>query len=317
MSSRVWRLSVNGKLLVAALLAGALLAGTLAVVSAAHEPGGPGSTTGRFPAAPGNDSSTLWAVGDGADGSENSRRLARMIADAEPELFAYLGDVYQEGRAFEFANNYETVYGPLNPVTLPTPGNHDWPLHAEGYDPYWANVIGGEPPHHYATSIAGWQVLSLNSEESLDPSSPQVRWLARKVARGGSCRIAFWHRPRYSAGAHGDQLDVEPLWRLLEGRAALVLNGHDHNSQELQPQGGTVELVAGAGGHGHYPLDERYPRLAWSNATDDVALRVRLSRRHARYDFVSSAGAVLRSGSASCKPHRGRGRHHGHREHHR
>jgi len=267
---------LNGKLLLLILLVGALLTGTFALVATADdEPGAQSSRadspTGRFPASASNGSPTLWAVGDGADGSENSRRLARTIADAEPGLFAYLGDVYQEGRAFEFVNNYETVYGPLNPITLPTPGNHDWPLHDEGYDPYWANVIGGEPPHHYATSLAGWRILSLNSEDSLEPGSPQLRWLSRQVVRGGSCRIAFWHRPRYSAGSHGDQPDVEPLWRLLEGRAALVLNGHDHNSQELQPQGGTVELIAGGGGHGLYPLDPSYPRLAWSNQTDDVA----------------------------------------------
>lgn len=302
MSSRLWWLPVNGKLLIAVLVIGALLAGALPSVAAAAEPGGSSWHAGRFPASPGNGSSTLWAVGDGADGSLSSRQLARVIVDAEPELFAYLGDVYQEGTALEFVNNYETVYGPLNSVTLPTPGNHDWPFHAEGYDPYWASVIGGRPPHHYATSIAGWRILSLNSEDSLEPGSRQVRWLSRQVASSGSCRIAFWHRPRYSAGSHGDDPSVESLWRLLEGRAALVLNGHEHNSQEHEPRGGTVQLVAGGGGHGLYPIDESDPRLVWSNDTDDAAVRMRLSPGHVSYDYVSNTGAVLRSGTASCDP---------------
>jgi hypothetical protein len=294
---------VNRVLAIAVLLVGVLLAGTLALAATADEPGGSGqSQAGRFPASPGNGSSTLWAVGDGADGTERSQRLAQTIVDAEPEAFAYLGDVYPEGMVGDFERNYDPVYGQLNPITLPTPGNHDWDYRAEGYDPYWANVIGGKPPHHYATSIAGWRILSLNSEASLEPDSRQVRWLSRQVASGGNCRIAFWHRPRYSAGSHGDDVSVESLWRLVEGRAALVLNGHEHNSQEHQPRGGTVQLVVGAGGHSLYPLDESDPRLAWGNHTDDAALRLHLSPAHASYDYVSTTGAVLRSGSASCDP---------------
>jgi hypothetical protein len=100
----------------------------------------------------------------------------------------------------------------------------------------------------YSVRIAGWHVLSLNSEEPHEAGSPQVHWLERQVADGGDCRIAFWHRPRYSAGTHGDQPDVDPLWHALEGRAALVVNGHDHDLQELRVHEGIRKLVAGAGG---------------------------------------------------------------------
>lgn len=293
---------MNGKLLLVLLLVGALLSGTFALAAAADEPGEANFHADRFPAAQGNDSGTLWAVGDGADGSLRARALAQTILAAEPQAFAYLGDVYQEGSLLEFGYNYEPVYGQLKSLTLPTPGNHDWPAHAEGYDQYWANVIGGKPPHHYSTSIAGWQILSLNSEDSLEPGSRQVRWLSRQVSTGGDCRIAFWHRPRYSAGSHEDDVSVEWLWQAVEGRAALVLNGHEHNSQEHLPRGGTVQLVAGAGGRSQYPLNASDPRLAWSNTTDDAALRLQLSPGHVSYDYVSTAGAVLRSGTASCDP---------------
>ena len=286
------------------LAGGALVAGIAVLIATTGDDPGASSSqaVGRFPSSPESRSATLWAVGDGADGSEDSRRLARLIADDEPEAFVYLGDVYPDGTAADFASNYATVYGRLRSVTLPTPGNHDWPNHEDGYDPYWARVTGGgEPPHHYGTSIAGWRVLSLNSEESLDRDSEQVRWLSREVAEGGSCRIAFWHRPRYSAGTHGDQPDVESLWRLVAGRAALVLNGHDHNLQEFDRHEGVVELVVGAGGLDQYPVDESDARLAWSSDRADGALRVRLSPGRARYDFVSPTGDVMRSGTASCR----------------
>jgi acid phosphatase type 7 len=296
---------VRDRLPIALLLAGAALVVGLGVLIAARDddPGASSSQApGRFASPPQSRSATLWAVGDGADGSQDSRRLARLIAQDEPQAFVYLGDVYPEGTAADFRANYDTVYGRLRSVTLPTPGNHDWPNHDDGYDPYWARVTGGDdPPHHYSTSIAGWRILSLNSEESIDPGSAQVRWLARQVADGGSCRIAFWHRPRYSAGTHGDQPDVESLWRLVAGRAALVLNGHDHDLQELERHQGTVELVVGAGGLDQYPVDASDPRLAWSSDRVDGALRVRLSPDRARYDFVSPTGAVLRSGTARCR----------------
>jgi hypothetical protein len=295
---------VSGRLLLGLLLAGVLLAGTVVLIATAGEddPGASDSeTAGRFPSLPDAPSATLWAVGDGADGSDDSRRLARLIANDRPQAFLYLGDVYEDGTAADFRDNYDTAYGRLRSITLPTPGNHEWPNRAEGYDRYWARPSGRPIPYYYGTSIAGWRILSLNSEDSLEPDSAQVRWLAREVAAGGSCRIAFWHRPRFSAGPHGDYTDAESLWRLVRGRAALVLNGHDHDLQELRPRGGTVGIVAGSGGPSQYPVDEDDPRLAWSNDSVDGALRIRLRPGHASYAFVSAGGDVLRRGTARCR----------------
>lgn len=98
--------------------------------------------------------------------------------------------------------DYDPVYGRLRAVTAPTPGNPDRPRHADGYD-------------RYSLPLAGWQVLSLNSEEPVDLDSRPLRWLLRQVCEPGDCRLAFWHRPRYSAGPHGDQGDLEPLCRAL------------------------------------------------------------------------------------------------------
>ena len=243
----------------------------------------------------------VWAVGDGADGSEAGKRVAAMIAAARPARMLYLGDVYERGTRGEFARNYASVYGALARRTLPTPGNHDWPRHAEGYDPYWERVTGRSMPSSYVTRIAGWDLLSLNSE-TVGPTSPQVRRLERTVASGGTCRLAFWHRPRFSAGSHGDQPTVAPFWRALRGRAALVVNGHEHNMQELRVRDGIRELISGAGGRSHYRLDRSDPRLGWSNVTRDGALRLRLRPGRADYAFVAVGGRVLRRGTATCRP---------------
>ncbi|MGB2711134.1 MAG: metallophosphoesterase [Conexibacter sp.] len=246
-------------------------------------------------------SATLWAVGDGATGSPRARRVARLIERGDPSRFLYLGDVYEQGTAEEFRSAYETVYGPLREVTLPTPGNHEWANRTDGYYPYWARTFGARPLDHYSVRVADWQLLSLNSEEPHEAGSRQVEWLERQVRGGGDCRIAFWHRPRFSAGAHGDQPDVEPLWQALVGRAVLVLSGHDHDMQELRVRDGIRVLIAGAGGNVRYPVDANDPRLAWGNDTTDGALRVRLQPGLARYDFVAVDGTILRSGAVRCR----------------
>jgi len=224
-----------------------------------------------------------------------------MIARREVDLLLYLGDVYDEGTAAEFDSNYETTYGGLSSLTAPTVGNHDAANVSEGYGPYWRRVHGVWPPSYYAFRVAGWKLLSLNSEVAHGRHSRQVRWLRRKTSSGGNCRIAFWHRPRYSDGTeHGDEPDIAPLWNALQGRARIVINGHEHDMQAFRPRAGLVELISGAGGAGLYPIHPSDPRLAFANDSSYGALRLTLHRRVAMYRFVSAAGRTLYRGRTRC-----------------
>lgn len=269
----------------------------LAGAGAHHGSAGGASANPIDPAA----ATEIWAVGDGADGSAAGRRVGRMIAAADPARLIYLGDVYERGTRWEFDNHYHPAYGALARRTLPTPGNHEWPNRNVGYRPYWQRVTGKRMPNAYATRLGGWEILSLNSQ-TVAPDSAQVRWLRSRAAAGGTCRLAFWHRPRFSAGSHGDGRDLAPFWRELRGRAALVLNGHEHNMQELRSRDGIRQLIAGAGGRSHYRVNRADPRLAWSNTTDYGALRLRLRPGRADYAFIAADGRVLRRGAASCRP---------------
>jgi acid phosphatase type 7 len=281
-------------LALAAILTGAAGCGAQdATPSRAQRPG-------AFPKPPAVSSATVWAVGDGANGSAPAKRVAARVARGKPLRFLYLGDVYPVGSAVDFAQNYRPVYGSLLRRTLPTPGNHEWLQRRAGYDPYWSALTHGTPPSFYAVSLAGWRIVSLNSEQSMTRGSPQGRWLARELRRPGTCRLAFWHRPRYSAGLHGDQADVAGLWNPLRGHAALVLNGHDHDMQQMRPASGLTELVAGSGGNGLYPVGRSYRRLAWSDDNTYGALRLQLRPGRASFAFVATSGKVLRRGAVSC-----------------
>ncbi|MEA2444650.1 MAG: hypothetical protein QOJ12_1942, partial [Thermoleophilales bacterium] len=70
-------------------------------------------------------------------------------------------------------------------------------------------------------------------------------------------------------------------------------------SQRLKRRGGTVELVAGAGGASLYGL-KNDRRLAWGNNREFAALRIELTPSRARYEFRTADGRVLQRGSAAC-----------------
>ncbi|MCA1657254.1 MAG: metallophosphoesterase, partial [Actinobacteria bacterium] len=245
----------------------------------------------------------IWAVGDG-DASPASRAIVDRIAAGRPDRLLYLGDVYERGSAGDFRDRYAPTWGRLAPIAAPTPGNHDWPRHSSGYDPYWQRALRRRrTAHWYAFRAGGWTMLSIDSEADHDPGSPQMRWLHAQVLKPGTCRLAFWHRPRFSAGTHhGDAPDMAPVWDALRGHAAIVLSGHEHDMQRLRPIDGIASFVSGAGGHSSYALHRDDPRLAFGDDRRVGALRLRLRRGSAAFAFVSPGAGVLDSGTLRCRP---------------
>jgi hypothetical protein len=255
-----------------------------------------------------NGRTLLWAVGDGADGGGAAQAVATRMRRKRFDRVLYLGDVYGsgilstlrgDGTATDYRKRYDPIYGDFAKKTAPTPGNHEWPQRGDGYEPYWAEVFGRPPPAYYDFRVAGWQILSLNSQAPHGAGSAQLRWLRTRLRGAGTCRLAFWHRPRFSAGRHGDARDMASLWGVLPGRAALVVTGHDHGMQRFKPIDRITQYVSGAGGHGRYALS-RDSRLAFGNDRDDGALRIELRPGRARLAFVSAAGEILDTSTVGC-----------------
>lgn len=245
--------------------------------------------------------STVWAVGDAADGSSTSEAVAGMVAGHRVDRLIYLGDVYGTGTAAEFASNYRPIYGRFNAITAPTIGNHEWPTVATGYVPYWTAARGTPPPLRYAFAVSGWQLISLNSNPPSDPA--QEAWLGRQIRstpRYGDCRIAFMHHPRYSAGLHGDLQGLQGIFDELRGHASIALAGHDHDMQRLHPVDGITPFVDGAGGAELYPANRDDPRLAFFDDTDHGALRIELTPGRAALSFVDQEGKILDRSAVTC-----------------
>ena len=248
------------------------------------------------PSVPG-DTARIWAVGDA--NPPKSARVARLIRRADPDRILYLGDVYPTGSRDDF-DRWAQPWGGLVNRMAPTPGNHEWPEAREGYEPFWREVTGETPPTYYAFRAGRWDVLSVNGEHSEWRSVEN--WLIDQASSGGNCRIAFWHRPAYSAGKYedGDERARE-FWEALAGGARIVVNAHDHDMQRLRPRDGIVQFISGAGGRHRHNVDEDDPDLAFGDDGHFGALRLRLSAERAKWRFVSARGRVLDSGSLSCR----------------
>jgi hypothetical protein len=242
----------------------------------------------------------VWAVGDGGDGSTPARRLARLIERDGPDAVLYLGDVYLTGTAEDYERNFEPVYGRLAPIIWPTAGNHEWGNREVGYYPYWRRYRRAKP--WYRFELAGWELIALNSQAPHDEESRQLRWLHGVLdERDTTCRLAFWHRPRFSAGTvHGDAPDVAPFWRALRGRARLVLNAHEHVLMRYRARAGLIEYVSGAGGRVRYSLRPDR-RVAFARSDRTGALRLTLTPGEAKLEFRDLEGRLLDRSRATCE----------------
>jgi hypothetical protein len=259
------------------------------------------------------------AVGDGGAGQTSETDVVNLISSWNPNLFLYLGDVYENGRPMEFDNWYGQpgaagTYGQFYSISDPAIGNHEYVgSDIGGYQWYWNNV-----PPYYSYNAGGWHFISLNNISKFIGSSPtnanyvaETNWLKQDLANDKSaCTIAYFHEPMFNVGPEGSATNTAGIWQILaHDKVTLVLNGHDHDYQRWVPMDengnpsstGTTEIVDGSGGHGHQAQVTTDSRLAASDFTHFGALRLSLGTSGAGYQFVSTAGATLDSGSIPCR----------------
>jgi len=244
------------------------------------------------------ETARVWAVGDA--NPPNSKRVTRLIKRADPDRVLYLGDVYGLADGAAAFERWAKPWGYLLDRMAPTPGNHEWKEAPQAYEQFWREITGETPPTYYSFQAGGWEILAVNGEHS--DSSAIATWLAERASAGGNCRVAFWHRPAYSAGKYenGD-IRARQYWDALAGGARIVLNGHDHDMQRLRPRDGIVEFISGAGGRHRHNVHENDPKLAFGDDNHFGALRLRLSPERAKWRFVSARGRVLDKGSLFCQ----------------
>jgi hypothetical protein len=259
---------------------------------------------------PADDGIVIAGAGDIAGAHPNDELTARLLDRIRPDVVFTTGDnAYPDGRHSDFRDYYEPTWGRHRSTTRPSPGNHDY--HTSGAAGYFDYFGARAPGPYYSYDLGRWHLISLDSEQPVEPGSAQYEWLRADLARSKArCTLAYWHKPRFTSGRYDDFEFTKPLWQLLyAARAELVLNGHDHNYQRynlLDPEGnpdpesGIREIVVGTGGAGLYPIRRDSRRKTGSDATRGV-LRVSLRPAGYAWEFVPVSGNYRDSGSATCK----------------
>ena len=252
------------------------------------------------------------AVGDGAAGTHGSDGVVSLLQGWNPNLFLYLGDVYERGTYTEFYNWYSPGWGSLYSVTDPTIGNHEAETPGgAGYEWYWNNV-----PLYYSFNTQGWHfiVLDGNPANKFPGYNAQLTWLQNDLAQhAGECIVATWHQPLYDEGPAGGSSQVQGLWnQLVAAHATLVLNGHDHTYQRWEPLDATgasdptglTEIIVGTGDHDlqkiHTPFDPRVVAAAFGSKASG-AFRMTVSATSLAFTFTETSGTVADSGTIPCR----------------
>lgn len=265
---------------------------------------------------PQNGAPFVVAVGgDGASGETNAVAVANLIQSLSPNLFLYLGDVYEKGSTTEFYNWYgtsSTNFGRFWSITNPTIGNHEYENGiAPGYFNYWDNI-----PDYYSYNAGGWHFVSLNSNSAyvgVSTGSPQYQWLAQDLAaHSQECTIVYYHHPLFNIGPEGSKVSMTDIWQLMaQNGVSVVLNGHDHDYQRWLPldgngqvsAAGITEFVAGAAGHGTQTIASTDSRVAYAIDTNPTAfgvLLLKLNSTGLSFTYQNTTGTILDSGVVPC-----------------
>ena len=200
--------------------------------------------------------------------------LVRAIADANPALIGFTGDIVYNGNDTDDWKTWDietSIWREKGIPIFPALGNHD--LHGDpaiALGNYFQRFPDLKNSRYYSVRASNALVLVLDS--ALDETSgPQGQWLASKLDNiPGEVDFVFvmLHHPPYTSssddkkygGGHSSRSPEHMLAKMLEDRQAhtrarfVVLSGHVHN-YERHEHAGVTYFVSGGGGAHAYPIE--------------------------------------------------------------
>jgi hypothetical protein len=253
-------------------------------------------------------------------GRTEDESTAQLLDNIAGTVFTLGDNVYPDGTTAQFNDCHGPTWGRHKDRTRPAPGNHDYHVAgAAGYYGYFGSAASpldnnciSNCKGYYSYNLGAWHMIALNSEVDHAVGSAQEQWLRADLAANQSiCTLAYWHKPRFSSGQHGNIPSVQTLWQALYDYGAdVVLSGHDHTYEQFAPQSptgqadstrGIREFIVGTGGAGLYPFPTIQPNSQVRNNTAHGVLKLTLHSTSYDWEFVPIAGQTFTdSGTANC-----------------
>ena len=211
-----------------------------------------GSSTSPSPGPSPSEPAVLVGAGDIGDCATRGSGLTAQLLDRTSGTVFTAGDnAYPSGTAANYRDCYDPTWGRHRGRTRPSPGNHEYEASGGGpYFQYFGDRAGPPGLGYYSYTLGAWHVLSLNSEVGFDGGSGQMAWLRAELASNQSqCEVAYFHKPLFSSGEHGDQRQMLDMWRTLyEFGVDIVVSGHDHNYERFAPLAASVSSLSARAG---------------------------------------------------------------------
>lgn len=218
-----------------------------------------------FRTAPPSDADTpvrFIALGDLGKRTSDQFAVLEQLKTVEFDFAIITGDLaYDWGELGELESNFFGVYRELMSQVpfFVASGNHEYGTDdAEPFRQVFSLFRNGGPGGEERWYSFDWgpvHVVVLDTEQVGDV---QAHWLDNDLAtHDRPFTVAVAHRPPYSSGEHGSELDVRETFSPIFERHAveLVLLGHEHNYERTQDIGGVTYVVTGGGGRGTRPVD--------------------------------------------------------------
>jgi hypothetical protein len=214
----------------------------------------PDTFTFRAPLAPTDTSFHFFAVGDigeplETEGTPNLLGKALKQSAHRYDLGILMGDiVYPDGQSKDYdANFFRHFEGCLSTTPVyPVLGNHDWHEPEQHFMREW-KLPHNE--HYYSFQHGNVHFIGLDSGKGGDmyDYENQIQWLKDDLSHrpaGTDWTIVFLHHNGKSCTYKSDEAGVISLYPIFEAHGVdLVLNGHAHTYERLNPMNGAGEVL--------------------------------------------------------------------------
>jgi hypothetical protein len=262
---------------------------------------------GRFRAAPlGAGKFTFAVVGDFGSGNENEAAVASMIESWHPDFVLTVGDnAYPLGAAALLDRD---IFGPYAAVMresawFPVLGNHDDKANRGKPELEAFHSLGAG--RWYRFTWGNVAVTVLDSDVSVAPGSPQLRFASSSLALPSCFRFAAWHHPPWEPPDPGNRIspglrrNIVPL--VEQDGVQVVFDGHLHAYDRSRRRHGVLYETVGTGGAG-LNNDARELTIPAARVVQGLfgALRVDVAGRTARFRYETVDGKVRDFFHLSC-----------------
>lgn len=266
-----------------------------------------------FSLSAGGGAAVLVGAGDIARCDTPGAALTAKLLDGLSGTVFVAGDnAYMDGSARDYRECYDPTWGRHRRRTRPVPGNHEYQTpNASGYFEYFGAGAGPSGLGYYSYTLGPWLVLALNSEVPLGNGSGQLEWVRDQLRTNPNlCTLVYWHRPLFSSGRNGPNVDMLDLWRVLYSMDVdVVVNGHDHLFERFAPQTpegrpdpvrGIRQFTVGTGGAPLYDVMRTAANSEMAFSAWGVA-SFTLQNDGYSWSFIPAEGYVFRdAGSGVC-----------------